>query len=298
MEIVDIAVNNLVPYDKNPRRNDEAAVKVAESIKQFGFKIPLVVDRNNVVVCGHTRLKAAKKLKLKTVPRILADDLSEDRIKAFRLVDNRTAEIAEWDFALPEEEPADVQLDMTAFDFDDKEQRVPKSLQRAFRTVSRGSLKSHKSRPVEIGDIPWADKIIVMEPENKNDLLQMLGSLHLSDKPRYDRIVSKIISPAQIGGKTAVDDPHRYSPGTIEYGKVVLNLACLTAVLPGTREARRSWGGGKNPKTGNRTTRNPQQARSELDPCPPAYNTARHALHHDICFRRRTMKASGGGRFG
>lgn len=92
MEIVDIAVKDLVPYDKNPRRNDEAAVKVAESIKQFGFKIPLVVDRNNVVVCGHTRLKAAKKLKLKTVPCILADDLSEDQIKAFRLVDNRTAE--------------------------------------------------------------------------------------------------------------------------------------------------------------------------------------------------------------
>lgn len=65
MEIADIAVNNLVPYDKNPRRNDEAAVKVAESIKQFGFKIPLVVGRNNVVVCGHTRLKAAKKLKHK-----------------------------------------------------------------------------------------------------------------------------------------------------------------------------------------------------------------------------------------
>lgn len=119
MEIVDIAVKDLVPYDKNPRRNDEAAVKVAESIKQFGFKIPLVVDRNNVVVCGHTRLKAAKKLKLKTVPCILADDLSEDQIKAFRLVDNRTAEIAEWDFALLEEELADVQLDMTAFDFDD-----------------------------------------------------------------------------------------------------------------------------------------------------------------------------------
>lgn len=92
---------------------------MAESIKQFGFKIPLVVDRNNVVVCGHTRLKAAKKLKLKTVPCILADDLSEDQIKAFRLVDNRTAEIAEWDFALLEEELADVQLDMTAFDFDD-----------------------------------------------------------------------------------------------------------------------------------------------------------------------------------
>lgn len=118
MEIVDIAVKDLVPYDKNPRRNDEAAVKAAESIKQFGFKIPLVVDCNNVVVCGHTRLKAAKKLRLKIVPCIRADDLSEDQIKAFRLVDNRTAEPAEWDFALLEEELADVQLDMTPFDFD------------------------------------------------------------------------------------------------------------------------------------------------------------------------------------
>ena len=158
----------------------------------------------------------------------------------------------------------------------DKEQRVPKSLQRAFQTVSQGSLKSHKSRPVGISDILWADKIIIMEPENKNDLLQMLGSLHLSDKPRYDQIVSKIISLAQIGGKTAVDDPHHYSPGTIEYGKVVLNLACLTAVLLETWEAQRSLSGGKNPKTGNRTTRNPQQAHSELDPCPPRiqYRTA------------------------
>lgn len=143
----------------------------------------------------------------------------------------------------------------------DKERRVPKSLRRAFRTVSQGSLKSHKSRPVGISDILWADKIIVMEPENKNDLLQMLGSLHLSDKPRYDRIVSKIISLAQIGGKTAVDDPRHYSPGTIEYGKVVLNLACLTAVLLETWEARRSWGGGEKSKD-----RKPDDAESAAGP--------------------------------
>lgn len=165
----------------------------------------------------------------------------------------------------------------------DKEQRVPKSLQRAFQTVSQGSLKSHKSRPVGISDILWADKIIIMEPENKNDLLQMLGSLHLSDKPRYDQIVSKIISLAQIGGKTAVDDPHHYSPGTIEYGKVVLNLACLTAVLLETWEAQRSLSGGKNPKTGNRTTRNPQQAHSELDPYPPPH-TIPHSVHLDMIY--------------
>lgn len=135
-----------------------------------------------------------------------------------------------------------------------------------------------------------------MEPENKNDLLQMPGSLHLSDKPRYDQIVSKIISLAQIGGKTAVDDPHHYSPGTIEYGKAVLNLACLTSVLLETWEARRSWGGGgkiQRPETGRRGIRS-RPIRS-LTPAPPAYNTAQHALHHDICFRRRAMKASGGG---
>lgn len=143
----------------------------------------------------------------------------------------------------------------------DKERRAPKSLQRAFQTVSQGSLKSHKSRPVGISDILWADKIIIMEPENKNDLPRMLGSPRLSDKPRYDQIVSKIISLAQIGGKTAVDDPHHYSPGTIEYGKVVLNLACLTAVLLETREAQRSLSGGEKSKD-----RKPDDAESAAGP--------------------------------
>lgn len=130
----------------------------------------------------------------------------------------------------------------------DKEQRVPKSLQRAFQTVSQGSLKSHKSRPAGISGILWADKIIIMEPENKNGLLQMPGSLHLSGKPRYGQIASKIIPLAQTGGKTAVDGPHHYSPGTIEYGKAVLNPACLTAALLETWEAQRSLGGGEKSK--------------------------------------------------
>lgn len=131
----------------------------------------------------------------------------------------------------------------------DKEQRVPKSLQRAFQTVSQGSLKSHKSRPVEISDILWADKIIIMEPENKNDFLQMLGSLHLSDKPRYrpDCLQNNLPGPNRRED-SPVDDPHHYSPGTIEYGKVVLNLACLTSVLLETWEAQRSWGGGEKSK--------------------------------------------------
>ena len=97
MEIKEIALSELKPYDKNPRRNDKAVSGVLKSIQTFGFKIPLVVDKDNVIVCGHTRYKAAQKLGLEKVPCIIADDLSEEQIKAFRLVDNKTAELAEWD---------------------------------------------------------------------------------------------------------------------------------------------------------------------------------------------------------
>ena len=191
MEIVDIAVNNLVPYDKNPRRNDEAAVKVAESIKQFGFKIPLVVDRNNVVVCGHTRLKAAKKLKLKTVPCILADDLSEDQIKAFRLVDNRTAEIAEWDFALLEEELADVQLDMTAFDFDDllaEEEAGSENGQTSAGTGNVGEEESASPPPQNAGNT-YTHRIVTPVYEVTGDCPEVSS---LVDKGKAEALLESI----------------------------------------------------------------------------------------------------------
>lgn len=93
-----IQVSDLTPYDHNPRKNDASVEYVANSIKEFGFKVPIVVDRNNVVVCGHTRLKAAKKLKMKSVPCIRADDLSDKQIQAFRLADNKVGERSEWDY--------------------------------------------------------------------------------------------------------------------------------------------------------------------------------------------------------
>ena len=97
MEIVNIAVDKLVPYENNPRNNTEAIQYVANSIKEFGFKVPLVIDGDNVVICGHTRLLAAKQLGLKDVPCVVADDLTEEQIKAFRLADNKVGEIATWD---------------------------------------------------------------------------------------------------------------------------------------------------------------------------------------------------------
>lgn len=97
MEVININVNQLTPYENNPRNNNEAIQYVANSIKEFGFKVPLVIDSDNVVICGHTRLLAAKQLGLQEVPCIVADDLTDEQIKAFRLADNKVGEIATWD---------------------------------------------------------------------------------------------------------------------------------------------------------------------------------------------------------
>lgn len=114
-----LKIKDIAPYDKNPRRNDDAVQYVAESIKQFGFKNPIIVDKDNVIVAGHTRLKAAKRLKMQEVPCIVADDLTEEQIKAFRLADNKVSEKAEWDFDLLESELEGIlNLDMEQFGFD------------------------------------------------------------------------------------------------------------------------------------------------------------------------------------
>ena len=115
-------VEDLIPYVNNPRQNDQAVDAVASSIKNFGFKVPIVVDGSNEIVNGHTRLKAAKKLGLKEVPVIVADDLTPEQIKAFRLADNKVGEIAEWDeelLAIELEELSNLEFDMTEYGFDE-----------------------------------------------------------------------------------------------------------------------------------------------------------------------------------
>lgn len=119
MKIVEMKVADLIPYERNPRHNDEAVDYVAESIKQFGFNVPIVIDKDNTVVCGHTRLKAAKKLKIKTVPCVVKDDLTDEEIRAYRLADNRSAEKATWDIELLDMELAEIEtIDMTLLGFD------------------------------------------------------------------------------------------------------------------------------------------------------------------------------------
>lgn len=131
MQIIEKKLEELKVYENNPRNNDKAVNAVAESILQFGFKVPIVIDTNDVIVCGHTRLKASKKLGLDTVPCIVADDLTEEQIKAFRLADNKTAELAEWDVSKLEEELkelAEMDFDMSAFEFDVADIEEPKEV--------------------------------------------------------------------------------------------------------------------------------------------------------------------------
>lgn len=117
MEIIEKRLAELTPYKNNPRKNDQAVDAVAASIKAFGFKVPIVIDRDGVIVCGHTRAKAAKKLKLESVPCVVADDLTEDEIKAFRLADNKVNEFSAWDFSLLDEEIANIDMDLSEFGF-------------------------------------------------------------------------------------------------------------------------------------------------------------------------------------
>lgn len=118
MNIINLIIEDLKEYENNPRHNDGAIDAVANSIKEFGFKVPIIIDKNNVIVAGHTRLKAARKLGLETVPCLIADDLTDDQIKAFRLADNKVSELAEWDFTKLEEELNNIELDMSMFSFD------------------------------------------------------------------------------------------------------------------------------------------------------------------------------------
>ncbi len=115
MEIESIKIEDLKPYENNPRHNDEAVEGVKESIKQFGFKIPIVIDKNNVIVCGHTRYKASLELGLKELPCIKADDLTDEQIKAFRIADNKVSEVAEWDDEKLQLELEDISIDMSSF---------------------------------------------------------------------------------------------------------------------------------------------------------------------------------------
>lgn len=119
MEIINKKLEEIKPYINNPRNNDDAVPLVANSIKEFGFKVPIIIDRNGEIVAGHTRYKAAKELGMEEVPCIVADDLNDEQVKAFRLADNKVAEASEWDFEILSSELCEIiDFDMSDFGFE------------------------------------------------------------------------------------------------------------------------------------------------------------------------------------
>ena len=118
MEIIMKSLDDIKPYANNTRFNDDAVEYVAKSIKEFGFKVPIIIDKNGEIIAGHTRYKASIELGLKEVPCIIADDLNDEQVKAFRLADNKVSEKAQWDYELLTDELQDIlNIDMQDFGF-------------------------------------------------------------------------------------------------------------------------------------------------------------------------------------
>ena len=189
MNIINKKLNEIKPYDKNPRKNDEAVKYVAQSIKDFGFKVPIIIDKNNIIVCGHTRYKAAKKLKLDTVPCIMADDLTDEQIKAFRLADNKVGEFAEWDFDLLKEEIESLTtIDVSDFGF---EIDIPKSADEVVDDnfdvdKSVENIKEPKSKPGDIYQLGH-HRLMVGDSTSEEDVKKLMhgrfADLVMTDPP-------------------------------------------------------------------------------------------------------------------
>ena len=121
MQVKTVSIDQIKPYENNPRNNDDAVDAVANSIKEFGWQQPIVVDTDGVIIAGHTRYKAAKQLKLKEVPIVVADKLTKEQVNAYRLADNKVGELANWDTKKLDDELQNLldQIDMTDFGFDE-----------------------------------------------------------------------------------------------------------------------------------------------------------------------------------
>ena len=179
MNIVYKKVDDLVPYENNPRNNDEAVDYVANSIKEFGFKVPVVVDKDNVVVAGHTRLKACERLGIDEVPCIVADDLTEDQIKAFRIADNKVSEYATWDEEKLSQELSDIMLDMTEFGDDLFTDDDTMEVELDDEEENPYSQEKHVPQYEPTGD--FVDIMDLIDDEKTNELIREIKESNVSD---------------------------------------------------------------------------------------------------------------------
>lgn len=188
MNIKNIAVKDLIPYEKNTKKHDDVQINnVAESIKQYGFVQPIVIDKNNVVVIGHCRLLAAKKLKMAEVPCVCVDDLTEEQVNALRIVDNKSNE-SDWLNDILELELTNV--DLSDFDFD-------------------FGLDKKKDKEEIEGEVPFTEVLgeennyIVLKFDNTVDWLQLESIFNLETVKAYssrtDGKITKNMTRAGVG---------------------------------------------------------------------------------------------------
>jgi site-specific DNA-methyltransferase (adenine-specific) len=168
-------LQDLKPYEKNPRVISEKAINaVVESIREFGFKNPILVTADKVIIAGHTRRLAAEKLGLETVPVIVCDDLSEQQIQALRLADNKTAEFSEWDSELLEAELLEVtDLDMELFGFDSPDYNSDVEVSEDDFDEESDEIKSR----VQTGEI-WVlgeHRLMCGDSSNMEDVSKLMG---------------------------------------------------------------------------------------------------------------------------
>ena len=172
-----LPISEILPYAKNPRKNEKSVKFVKESIRQFGFKVPIIIDSKREIVCGHTRLLAAKSLGLSEVPCIIADDLTYEQIKAFRLADNKVGEFSDWDIELLNNELSEIaEIDMGDFGFSDEqeeqqeitEDEVPEEVEPVCKNGEIWKLGEHR---LMCGDSTDAEQVAKLMNGEKADLL-------------------------------------------------------------------------------------------------------------------------------
>lgn len=151
---------DLIPYENNPRTIPEEAINaVAESIQEFGFKNPILIDKNNVIVAGHTRRLASLKLGLDMVPCVIVDDLTPQQVKALRLADNKTNELAEWDISELNFELSDLlDFDMERFGFGEEEEEGKKGEEKVEAEVQFSEVLNEEHNYIVLyfdNDIDW-----------------------------------------------------------------------------------------------------------------------------------------------
>jgi len=182
MELFNKKISEIRPYENNPRDNSKAIDAVAASIREFGFKVPIVIDKNGVIVAGHTRYEASKKLGLEEVPCVIADDLTDEQVKAFRLADNKTAELASWNPELLEVEMSGIDsIDMTEFGFIEPE--------KAEAVEDDFDIEPPEEPTAQRGEI-WqlgAHRVMCGDSTDVSDVKKLLGGvqadLYLTDPP-------------------------------------------------------------------------------------------------------------------